>query len=200
MLSKYQSLLYTFDGVLSLIHTYLFFVYIYKQERIYLYSQYFCIYSCEQFQRHVSINTFSRSFNHEEYTGQRGRWARKVNSEQERNEMILANACVHHTWHICTYKTQLTRGRLDRLRARARFVPSYNYLQVTYLKGRFAWVYRVVASRARYASVPGFMSFCRGCGFAFNCERDSLQPVRYQLALFKMRTFESTFISEDQPF
>jgi len=79
-------------------------------------------------------------------------------------------------------------SRSSRRVVRARFVPSYDYLQVTYLKGQTPHECAVSLhrGRTRYVSVPAFMSFRRSCGFAFNCERDSSQPERYQLALFKM--------------
>jgi len=36
--------------------------------------------------------------------------------------------------------------------------------------------------RTRYISVPTFMTFRRGCGFTFNCERDSSRTAGYRLS------------------
>lgn len=59
------------------------------------------------------------------------------------------------------------------------FVPSCNYLQVTYLKGRLERVCRCCAKgehvRDTFPSLPP-TSFPRGYSFAFNCERDWSQP------------------------
>lgn len=94
--------------------------------------------------------------------------------------------------HMCPCKMRSARGRLVQF---VRFVLSYNYLQVTYLKGHHASVRGIVTSRANVNTrntlpSPAFMNFRTvGCGFAFNCERDSSLSRRsaLHLALFKTR-------------
>lgn len=98
---------------------------------------------------------------------------------RERDSHVCVCVCVieptqyHGTLSLGTLEVQLCTC----------FVPSCNYLQVTYLKGRVEReresVCRCCAKgehvRDTFPSLPP-TSFPRGYSFAFNCERDWSQP------------------------
>lgn len=112
-----------------------------------------------------------------------------IANENESREISVC-VCVCARMILGIYKMRSTRGTLE-VQLRACFVPSYNYLQVTYLKGRLVSspsLHRGRRTYTRYVSVQVFMCPRRGCGFAFNCERDSSQPAKYRLVLSRIKT------------